>query len=366
MEHPKSPRLALALGVGFAFLGCGGPRHTSPEDPTPGVDGFGFGPVVSPDGGPPACSENPVIPSLVPRAVDVLILFDRSGSMSAAFGSGTRYSVEAGLLDELLPVYEDKIQFGFAPFPASRTCNARYVSKCCAEKPTVAIGPKNAAPILRQVAAAYPPDGNTPTAEALALARESFLASPETGAERFVLLSTDGRPSCTGEGQLPDDMGQACMDALREVDRLAAGGVKVIVLGVGPGLELDPGGRPSCLEELARRGGVSRGDGKPALFSASDPVALERALQQIFGGVIRPSCTFELKLTPSNSQAVRVYVGGRQVPRNATDGWDYESPADIRRITLHGSACKRLETFQATSVVVKFGCPPCLGRVSCD
>src|SRR5688572_32851532 len=40
------------------------------------------------------------------RPADVMVVFDRSGSMSAEFGTGTRHSVETELLGDLIDAYE--------------------------------------------------------------------------------------------------------------------------------------------------------------------------------------------------------------------------------------------------------------------
>jgi hypothetical protein len=356
----------LALGL-LAVPACGGavrPTYT-PEEDAASSDDFGL-PALSSGAGKPICQhvERPL--AFQPRTADVLIAFDRSGSMSAAFGEGTRYSVEAALLEALLPVYEDKIRFGYQAFPARERCGAGYVERCCAARPSVPVGPLNAAAISAAIDYAAPVDGNTPTAEALLLAAEYYTQLEDGISERYVLLSTDGRPSCTAEGGLPDEPRQACADALAAIDRLVARGIKVIVLGVGPGLELDPSGRPSCLQEMARRGGVMREDGKPAFFPATDRDSLERALQQIFGGVIRPSCRIELQGAPSDPGHVRVYMNGREVPRHEGDGWDYALPDSSRFIALRGSYCRRLETFQVTLLEIRFGCPPCTEARLCE
>src|SRR5215213_8491501 len=82
--------------------------------------------------------------TFVPVPADVMVLFDRSESMAAAFGEGTRYGVAAALLKELLPAYDERIRFGFQVFPARGGCPAGYVRGCCAEPPAVPVGPGSA------------------------------------------------------------------------------------------------------------------------------------------------------------------------------------------------------------------------------
>src|SRR5687768_7507956 len=56
------------------------------------------------------CTErHNVKPDLVPA--QVLVVFDRSGSMGAAFGKGTRFSVAASILGEFLTFYDARMEF---------------------------------------------------------------------------------------------------------------------------------------------------------------------------------------------------------------------------------------------------------------
>ncbi len=345
-------------GLGLTLPGCG-PSETAAPDA-----GFSF---VVPSGlGPPLCTHVTSLP-VATRPADVLILFDRSGSMNAAFGDGTRFSVEAELLKELLPHYEDKLRFGFARFPAKGTCGAARAASCCAESPVVPVGDRTADAIARAIDEAGPVEGNTPTADALEAAREHFARLADGVADRYVLLSTDGRPACTRSGAVPSawapgaapaERTAACEDALAAADRLVAAGVRVLVLALGP--ELDGGdlGGASCLRELARRGSPPGLDGPAGVYQAVDPAQLEAALQRMFGGFARPSCVVELRAVPLDPAKVRVLVDGRQIPRSAASGWDFDPPGHAR-IRFHGRMCAELERFRYEKVEVRFGCIPC-------
>jgi hypothetical protein len=300
------------------------------------------------------------------RAADVLVLFDRSSSMTTAFGTGTRYSVEAGLLSSLAGSYQDKLRFGFQAFPSRTACDG-HAPGCCAEPPALSVGLDQGDAVADAVAAAAPVSGATPTPEALRLARAYFAGLADGVTDRYVLLSTDGRPSCGGDGRLaaPDLrdpngvwLSGACHDALVEVDALVAARVKVIVLGIGGTGAGGPGETDGCLEALAVRGGMPREDGRPSFYPAADPQGLETALQQIFGGVSRPSCDLTLDVTPGDPDRVAVFLDGREIPRDPTQGWSFGG-ADPRHIVINGEYCKRLQRFQVTRIVVRGGCAPC-------
>jgi hypothetical protein len=245
----------------------------------------------------------------------------------------------------------------------------------------VPIGPGAAGAVRPALQEAAALEGNTPTAEALRLARRYFLDLNDGVSDRYVLLVTDGRPSCGIDGQLPEPpapgkLGAACVDAAAEVDDLLAAGVRTIVLGIGSEVAPRPAGTGAlddsteeavtCLSELARRGGTARVDGPPHYYVATQTEALERSLRQIFGASVSRPCALVLSRTPADRNQVQVLFDGRQVPRSRRDGWDFDPPDDSKRIGIFGEACRRLDRFQVSRVEVRYGCPPCEDQAGCD
>ena len=373
-------RQSLVLMFGLTALaggwGCG-PLKAGPADAAPDV-AIADAPVEP--GARALCTD---VEDLVftPVPVDLMVLFDRSESMGAAFGEGTRYGVAAGLLNEVVPAYDRRIRFGFQVFPFGGGCPAGYVQGCCAEPPTVGIGPGSAPAIRLALDEAAALGGNTPTAEALRLARRYFLELNDGVSDRYVLLVTDGRPTWGIDSQLPEPpapgkLGGACIDAAAEVDDLLAAGVRTIVLGIGSEVAPRPDGTGplgesneeavTCLSELASRGSTARVDGPPYYYVATQPEALERYLRQIFGGIIPRSCAFVLDRLPVDRNQVQVLFDGKQIPRSRKDGWDFDPPDDRGRIAIFGESCRRLDRFQVSRVEVKYGCPPCEDQRSCE
>jgi len=356
-----------SLFVLILVLSC---RGATPYRGTDAAQPF----FVASDGPAPdlrICKESRSL-ELPARPADVLILFDRSESMLTEFSTGTRYSTVADLLGELVDLYQDKLRFGFQAFPLADGCGADHSAGCCAGPPSVPVALGSGTDIRAAIAAAQPPRGSTPTAEALRRARQYFAGLNDGIPDRYVLLATDGRPSCDATGRLAeaDVLGTdgvriagACHDALLEVDQLVAAGVQVIVLGVGSNFLDAPGGQPACLEELARRGRgpLVRPEDSPWYYSGIDREGLEEALQKIFGGAIHPPCTLVLDAAPPDPEQVAVYLDGRQVPRNRNYGWDYVSPDDTRELHFYGDYCRRIHRFQVSRIEVRWGCPPCIG-----
>ena len=267
---------------------------------------------------------------LDPRQADVLVLLDRSGSMDTAFGSGTRYQAVAGVLANLVQTYGKHVRFGFQEMPGRQGCEARLSGGCCASPPLVEIAAGTAQAVVAALASAAPMDGNTPTAASLQAAQDYYKRLADGVDNRFVLLATDGAPNCTLTGELSspnasDTISVACTDALTEVDAMVGMGVRVIVLGVGPGLAGDPSGAGVCLDALAHAGGVAASPGSPGFFAASDPEQLQMAIEQIFGGITRPTCQLRFLTMVEDIEKIAVYLDGKQIPLSQSEGWSLDS-----------------------------------------
>lgn len=364
----------LALGLLSVFGPACGARGEPDEVaslPPPIVD------PMWPDGGPGPCGQAVQSLFFVPRPVDVLVLFDRSGSMSRAFGASTRFDVAQTMLDDIVKAYETRIRFGFQAFPAPGGCGGDGdAASCCAQPPSVPVGTMHAEAIGVTMQAAAPVSGNTPTAEALRLAGLYFASLADGVEDRFVLLATDGQPSCRLDGTLGRDVVRSgeriegpCLDALRQVQALRAVGVRVIVVGIGADLAMGAQGAPSCLEELARSGGAARqGAAGPSFFSASEPKDLERALQRIFGAVIQPSCTISMSRAAPDPANVAVFFDDQEIPYDPRgfDGWKWVEGSEGKVMLVTGASCQRLERLQVQNLDIRLGCEPCRSPGSCQ
>lgn len=314
------------------------------------------------DGGGPTCGEMTSPIPHEPRTPDVIIAFDRSGSMDIAFGSGTRYTTERDILKPLVVKYEDLIRWGYEEFPIKVTdpgkpaCPAGM--SCCGDKVSVPPAFKNAVAVNARIETArmgY--DLATPTASGLKNVKDFYAGFTDGIKDRYVLLSTDGVPNCSGAGKVSGD---ACGDAVSEVSALLAMGVKTIVLAVSEEVAMAP-----CMEMLAAAGGAPRPGGPPSYYPSTTPDELKKALGDLVGGLAKPSCVIDLTKTPPDPKKVAVFADGVQVPWDPghADGWDYDPPPNTIRV--FGSWCTKVETFMVKELSVRFGCPPCGATVSC-
>jgi hypothetical protein len=191
-------------------------------------------------------------------------------------------------------------------------------------------------------------------------ARKHYAELADRVADRYVLLATDGLPSCTllgalsasqpanSDGGLPS----ACLDALAQVQALVSDGIKVVVLAVGAELSDDPAGPPECLYRMAEAGGMP-------YYSAASPDHLQESIERIFGGVERTSCLLELDPLPASPELVSVYLDGQEIPRNPDHGWEFVAPGDTQHIRILGEYCDRIQHFRYSTIEARYGCKPC-------
>jgi len=321
--------------------------------------------VVPYDGGPDnALGCGKTIAEFIPHPADVLILFDRSGSMETASGSGTRYQAVAGLLSDLVGNYAPFVRFGYQEMPGRQGCAAELGGACCASPPLVPVSDNNSQAVVAAIAAAGPVDGSTPTAASLQAALAYFDNLADGVDNRFVLLVTDGAPNCTVAGMLASASGAsgaACTDALSQVNALVALGVRVMVVTVGAG-SADDTSDVACLDALAHAGGAAASPGSPGFFVASDGQAIQIAIGQTVAGAAVPTCVLRLDYPVDDNKPFVVFFDGQPIPASA---WMLDSSQNPPTLHITGTYCQKLQQFQASMVEARYGCKPCVEGEAC-
>jgi hypothetical protein len=191
--------------------------------------------------------------------------------------------------------------------------------------------------------------GGTPTGETLRNLVGTF-GKPNTNPDiipppRFVLLVTDGQPTCPNGGGR--DTTQPDIDIANEaIDMLRVQGVQTYVVGyntTGPGNEM----LASVLDGFATRGGTGDMMHRPV----EDEQSLRDVLQKIAGDVV--SCTFVLDKPPPRADYVLVKVDGVQVNLNDPNGWQLVGD---RTVELTGATCEKLKSDGAHNVDAEVRC----------
>jgi hypothetical protein len=298
------------------------------------------------------------------RPAIVVLLQDRSTSMrNTLSGGATRWATVVDAVKPVLQQTQAGISWGFKLFPDGKVCG---VTAGVNIEPAL----NNAGPITSALDAIKVEanlsdnlglwDG-TPVGPALRQTAK-YLVSLPSDKQKYILLATDGQPTCAGADPLlgggdPDSDDRPSGPAA--IAEVAAMGIKVPVVGIAFSKTWDPAklkDNEITLNDMAKAGGMPRPT-DPAYYGANSSTELAAAFAQITGIVI--SCTFDLKgMKPPSPDDVAVKIDGVKVPRDKAhaEGWDYDS--DVANVVIYGQACDQLKGIGASSnVQIIFGCP---------
>jgi uncharacterized protein YegL len=334
MSIVRSLVLGSCLGVlSSSAAGCAGEDPgTQGSFPLGGFDGgnqTGVGPVVvapgsGADAGPGTGTGTGIPGSLCETrtidaygaAPDMLIVLDRSSSMSL-FG---RWDPSKTAVKTIASDFGGLISFGLSTFPGEREA-------CAAGPLEVPLKINNAQAIGSRVDQLRT-NGFTPTGPAL-MAALNVLGdrSPSLDEQKkpaFVLLVTDGEPTCQGIPLIPDELQQ--QNARAAVMALKAKNIPTYVIGY----QIDPAFQ-GLMNELASLGGT--GTFRPA--ESADQIVT--TFREITKDVVK--CSFDLAEAPVDPRFVRVQIDKQTVPLNNADGWVITG----KTVTLQGGSCAKLK-----------------------
>jgi hypothetical protein len=225
---------------------------------------------------------------------DILIVFDRSGSMqedltgmscgNAGCGATSKWTIATSTMTNFLPTVESAVNWGLKLFasPSGGTCDVSNT----AEVPPRAT---NATMITTALAArTSAPGSSTPTTKAVRNAA-NYLKTLTDPNPKFILLVTDGIPTCgtamcapgvnTGGG-MGSTMQCDDANAIAMVKTVHDEGYPTFVLGVGT--SSSPG--DSTLSQMAVNGGYPRND-TPSYYPIDKAEDLTAAFMAITGMV---------------------------------------------------------------------------------
>ncbi len=328
MKKTAAPLLSCFVGL---FIACSS-VSADPTSELPSDDNNDPSPLA-PDAG--NCGEIEAEIGLVEikQPPDLLIVLDRSISMSTTVSGTTsnRWEVMEEAITSLTTAKEADINFGLMVFPTDDTCG---VSAGALVDPA----PNTAAAVQNELSL-LEPGGATPAVPGLTEALATYDALPVNPHGRFVLFAADGEPNCYG----------GAPETASAIADLKTAGIDTFVLGFGSGVG------EATLNDAALAGGQAKATA-PYYYQTDDAAELATALDVIAGGIIKPSCSYELTETPPDPDNVTVLSDGQAVPRDAShsDGWDYYP--DESTITLFGSYCENVELGTIESVNFIFGC----------
>ncbi|WP_437972032.1 vWA domain-containing protein [Sorangium sp. So ce260] len=310
-----------------------------------------------------------------PREVHLVIVLDRSESMTKGWEGTDRWTMVKGALGTALDAIQDRMSVGLQLFPTDDHCGMDPGTDL-----SVAVAPgATSVPAIKTRLEATAPGGATPTAGALERALQYLTEGAGSAFEgdKYVLLATDGGPNCGQDpattctamtcttnidGDCPAPVenccsggaADACLDEARTVQQvrdLRAAGIRTFVVGI-PGTTA----YADVLDKLAVEGGTATAESSPRYFEVVDAAGLGETLTSITRDLVR-SCELALQAEPPDRAKVNVFIDDEVLPKPGDDGWDYDDSTTPPTIVIKGATCEHVKSVGVESVRVEFGCP---------
>jgi hypothetical protein len=286
---------------------------------------------------------------LVRKPAKVLFVLDRSGSMEdapdGASTSTSKWDLTVPAVNQVITDTNSQVAWGLKTFPEGDVAYCTVTNAIDVE-----IAPNNAATVTARVTATTPKGNGTPTGDVMKAAvayLQSLDAAGDTD-QKYILLATDGEPSCVGGSET--DQSTARPYAVQAVTDAATAGYHTFVVGVATTKD----NAMQALNDMATAGLEARPDPNPLatkFYLANTKDELVSALSAITGVVL--DCRFTLSQTPEAGAHIGVRVDDERVP---ADGWGFTG-ADKKTIEVNGEWCDQIKSGTTDSVRIVFGCP---------
>jgi hypothetical protein len=325
-----------AIVLSFAFTGGCSDSALRPDSGVAGRDSA----VVNTNPDAKVCAEVNV--SLSAATPSVVLLIDKSGSMTESFGATNRWkAVYNVLMDKqtgLVAQFEEKVRFGLMLY----TSDYGFGGGTCPILTEVPIALNN----YQAMNAVYEPiqlvdEGDTPTGESIDAAADRLKKVTDPGS-KVIILATDGVPDTCAE---PDGNGE-------QVSKTAAknayeAGISTSVISVGADIS------QSHLQEMANVGAglAAKGSEKAPYFQALDATQLLSAFNQILGNV--RTCEFTIDGSIENSYAGQGKVVLDGLPLAYSTEWTL---TDDSTLEVLGTACTTIMAGGDHTLTATFPC----------
>jgi len=352
----SSKRCVSVLPIAVLFaVGC----RYGVEDPfadsgLSGADGGSVGDATSTSGPPGLESETDgvmgipceqsISPALSQPPISVMLLIDRSGSMTEQLElgnpeSGTRSeAVKTTLFDEtdgVVAEFEEQVKFGMTLYSGDDD----ELDEC---PELTEVSPDfNNRETLEDAYRDPLVGGTTPTGPAMERVAADF-AAIDDGTTKAIILATDGEPNtCNGDSEGSAEGRDQSIDAVEGAFDL---GVRTFVLSVGNSIS------SSHLQALANAGAGEPSDDerRARYYTARDGESLEETFATIISTF--RSCQFEFDLGGSDLDLANICQGSVSLGNDElVCGVDWVIDEQLN-LSLLGEACDRVQAGENPSV----------------
>jgi hypothetical protein len=282
-------------------------------------------------------------------APNLLIVLDRSCSMTKAVGGKPKWTIAVEALNAMMVTFKDQIRFGLTLFPDKVTpeCGQSSIPfpPAAGNEPAMT---KLLTDSLQKGNTLYPAGPCVTNIDTAMIQAQGEPALLDASRENFVMLVTDGEQSSTcmaGGGN------KGTTDAIA-----ALLGAKVKTFVVGFDVSGVSAKGFAALNTFADAGGAAINNGTAHFYDAADAASLDQALKAIAAATL--GCTYKLDQAVADPNQLYVFFDNdpKGVPQDKThmNGWDYE-PA-TNSITFYGMACQDLKDAKVKDVDIVYGC----------
>ncbi len=278
----------------------------------------------------------------------LLMVEDRSCSMTELVGGMTKWTIAVNALKSLTTQHAGKIDFGLSLFPDITG------AACTQDAMAIPVGPANESKIQTLLTNALVksdplfPKGpcvtNIDSAMVQAVTEPAFA---DAARGRYVLLVTDGEQSgCTAGGGNPG--------TLQAITDLHTKGVTTFVVAFGSMVDT------VALNSFAVAGGQPNQTPPNKYYQADDQASLDAVLAGIVKS-IPLGCDLKLAGPPPGGDPSLIFVYFNKTPppvkrdTSHVNGWDYDPTHNL--VHFYGGACDQLTTGTVKDARVVFGCP---------
>jgi hypothetical protein len=286
---------------------------------------------------------------LARKPAKLLLVLDRSGSMrdppDGASASTSKWDLTVPAVNQVITATDARVSWGLKTFPEGDTTSCIVTDAI-----DVPIASANAASVTSKVSTTTPNGNGTPTGDVMKAAvkyLQSLDAAGDTD-QKFILLATDGEPSCVGGSETSQATSRPY--AVQAVTDAVTAGYRTFVVGVAT----TKATATQALNDMANAGGEGRPDPNPLatkFYLANTKDELVSALVAITGVIL--DCRFSLSSPPPDGEHVGVTLGADRVPPEL---WSFTG-ADKTTIEVTGASCDAIKSGTADAVRIVFGCP---------
>jgi hypothetical protein len=261
----------------------------------------------------------------------------------------TKWDLVVPAVTEVISTTDSAVAWGMKSFPEGE--GNECIVGSVTSKIDVAIADANASAVNQAVMTTTPQGNGTPTGDAVKQA-VAYMQGVTDGRQKFLLLATDGEPSCAGTTKDSTQARTYAVQALNDAFMIA--GIPTYVVGVATTKST----ASAALNNMATAGGKPRADTNPLAtryYLANTKDELVTSLKTITGEVNK-SCVFTLDPAPPAPDFIAVKVAGNTIGRDPDmgQGWEYTN-ADDTTLEVFGAPCDAIKS-DADKVEIIYGC----------